>query len=283
MYQITLKKQELNKKDWVKHPVSRETEGQLIIKTPARLLREDGSIIATVLEASDFTESIVSQLKKTKFATSDRSRGLVSTSRIFGFRPRLEMRADFCAPCSVNRESAELNFRMSGLAQVAEQYYMDADLSLYERHRETVKQVLPEWRINQSIFTQAIINKNNLLKYHYDSGNFPGLDSVMFVFKDQCVGGDLHLPEYGVIVELPNRSVLVFDGQSVLHGVTPFHLTGNGYRYSIVFYALRKMKDCFSPAKELDRIRKKKMQRERIRHTMPEEHRNFLKSRYKKQ
>lgn len=90
MYQITLKKQELNKKEWVKHPVSRETVSLVIDNIPAQLLREDGSIIATVLEASDFTESIVPQLKKTKFATSDRSRGLVSTSRIFGFRSRLK-------------------------------------------------------------------------------------------------------------------------------------------------------------------------------------------------
>ena len=85
----------------------------------------------------------------------------------------------------------------------------------------------------------------------------------MAVFKHDVEGGYLCLPEYRVAVECKNNSLFIFDGQSILHGVTPIRrLTTEGYRYSIVYYTLQQMANCLPPEEELNRIRKNKTERE---------------------
>lgn len=74
------------------------------------------------------------------------------------------------------------------------------------------------------------------------------------------------MPEYGVGVSLPHNSVFMFDGQSVLHGVTPITKTSNqAVRYSIVYYSLQQIWNCLPLSEEVARIRNVKTQRERRR------------------
>lgn len=55
----------------------------------------------------------------------------------------------------------------------------------------------------------------------------------------------------------------MFDGQGLLHGVTPiFKKTARAVRYSIVYYSMRQMWNCLPITDELIRIRKKKAERE---------------------
>ena len=54
-----------------------------------------------------------------------------------------------------------------------------------------------------------------------------------------------------------------FCGYRWVHGVTPMKVVAeDGYRYSIVYYALRGMKDCFTYAVETARGKKKRTERE---------------------
>lgn len=123
-----------------------------------------------------------------------------------------------------------------------------------------------DYVIQDSAFTSGIINKNNPLKYHFDRGNFVDVWSNMLVFKHRIEGGFLSCPEFDIGFELKHNSLLMFDGQGILHGVTPIKRHGpESYRYSIVYYSMRQMWQCRPLGEEIDRIRKKKTERERKR------------------
>jgi hypothetical protein len=65
-------------------------------------------------------------------------------------------------------------------------------------------------------------------------------------------GGMLYLADYDVYLAVPHGSISIFDGQSVLHGVTPFTVTSHdAWRYTLVCYAKSGMKSC-APTPELE-------------------------------
>mgnify|MGYP003336309376 FL=1 len=120
-----------------------------------------------------------------------------------------------------------------------------------------------EWVIKGTPFTSGIVNKDNPLKYHFDSGNFKGVLSNMVAFKKNMNGGRLIIPAYNIKLEIEDGSLSVFDGQSILHGVSPFDKKNNdAYRYTIVYYSLEQMWKCETINDELIRIRAKKKERE---------------------
>src|SRR5260221_500728 len=121
-----------------------------------------------------------------------------------------------------------------------------------------------------SVFTSGIINQDNPLQYHYDAGNFEGTWSVMAVFKEQVSGGHLILPEFNVKLACQDSSIVVFDGQSELHGVSPIRkMAEEAYRFSVVFYALEALCKCGTPKEELRRaqIQRTKVEMKRAKLT----------------
>jgi hypothetical protein len=125
---------------------------------------------------------------------------------------------------------------------------------------------MDDWKIGGTPFTSGIINKNNPLKYHFDAGNIGQVYSNMIAFKNDCEGGHLALPEFDIGLEISNRSVVFFDGQDILHGVTPFRLLSrDAYRYTIVYYTLKQMWNCKPLDEEIARIRTRKTERETTR------------------
>ena len=58
-------------------------------------------------------------------------------------------------------------------------------------------------------------------------------------------GGHLFLPEYDVALAVPDSSLVMFSGQTIWHGVTPFFPTRHdAYRYTFVWYAKAGMREC---------------------------------------
>lgn len=268
---IQIKKQELDLKAWVKRGAS-ESDYTTLIDEPCMLV-EDGVIrvVYDHLEGID-TKPIVSALRRIKFQTGKRSRGLVSTSRVFGFKPRNEMRQDYCSSTSLAVESPKEHELVCDLSLILEEYYKKNDPEGYEKHKtQADEKVKGNWRMKgSSIFTSGIINKNNPLKYHFDTGNFSEVYSMMVVFKGGVEGGYLALPEYGIAFKLPHDSVFMFDGQGILHGVTPIKYTSpEGFRFSMVYYTLKRMWQCLEVNEELARIRQRKTDRERTRIAVP--------------
>jgi hypothetical protein len=85
----------------------------------------------------------------------------------------------------------------------------------------------------------------------------------MIVLRHESAGGTLAVPEFDVRFALPHNSLLMFDGQQLLHGVTPIILKEeDSVRFSIVFYSLKQMWNCLTVTDEVIRARKRRMERE---------------------
>ena len=293
---LKLKKRPVNLNEFVKR-TAMETDCETLITEPTILVDADDGQVKVIYDhlVGFDTNDIVNALKRIKYHEGARARGLVSRSRIFGYRPRLEMRGDFCSSTSMAKEFPTEHSLVAGLAQKLEEHYEKYQPEGYRRHKELAEgKVKKIYRINgKSIFTSGIINKNNPLKYHFDTGNFRDVYSCMIVFKRDVEGGHLSVPEYGVRFKLPNNSIFLFDGQSILHGVTPRNYTSHdAHRYSIVYYSLKRMWQCLEVDEELARVRMKKTVRERVRMNVPlteadrlkkEENIKSLKKRFGKQ
>ncbi len=295
MKTIVLKKKVLNKKDFVKRS-AKEPDTSTLISEPTILIDEDSKEVVGIYDFLDLDSKGITQiLKNLKYTKGARSRGLISTSRIFGYRPRNEMRQDFCSSTSLAKESPREHEIIAGLALKLEEHYKKYNSAGYEKHKLLVdEKVKDSWRISgKSLFTSGIINKNNPLKYHFDTGNFNGVFSMMVVFKGGVEGGYLSLPEYDLKFECADNSVFLFDGQSLLHEVTPIkYRTQSSYRFSIVYYTLKRIWECLEIKDEIQRIREKKTEKERVRMEVPLTERErqlkvdrkiLLKSRYGKQ
>jgi len=207
-------------------------------------------------------------LKGISYSTSARTRGLTTHSRTFGNAPRIPIRADYCHCAALAREDPHAHGLLTQWAGYASSYFEKAFPQEHTRQRDRlVGAVRPEWRLPGDTFTSGIINANNYLAYHLDTGNFPDSWSAMLVLREYTEGGELVVPEWGLTFECADRSMLLFDGSRWLHGVAPMRRLSEAksYRYSIVWYALKFMANCLSPEEELLRIRTKKTERERAR------------------
>ena len=206
-------------------------------------------------------------VKNTNYITGKRSRGLVSTSAIFGFRPRLAMRQDYCSATSMATDQKKQHHVISSFAKELVRYYKQYFPERYEFHTKLVEEkVMQDWTIGGSPFTSGIVNKNNQLKYHFDSGNFKGVLSNMVVFKKDVAGGYLIIPELDIALEVADNTLTIFNGQEILHGVSTIEYNNDhAYRYSVVYYSLEQMWKCEPINDEIARIRKVKTEREKNR------------------
>lgn len=231
----------------------------------------DGKNTLNYIEREELPEfnlqELVGVVRGIEYNETFRTAGMKTRSRIFGYMPRNVLRKDYCAPTKLVNEAPNKHGVIVGAADWLDQVYLSVSRETYERHREMSDlKVLPEYRLGRSVFTSGIINYNNPLRYHFDTGNYRGVWSAMITLKHQIIGGYLALPEYDVMLELKHGSVLLFDGQGILHGVTPFQtLSKDAFRYTLVFYSLLGMWKCQTITEELARIRNLKTQRERKR------------------
>lgn len=265
MKHITAQRTELNLDEYKMRSAMETDYTQLV--TESATIYENGAQQIVYLELDIDCSDIVAALQRIHYDKSYRTTGLLSTSRIFGYSPRITIRRDYCTATSLAKAQPSEHAIISGYAAKVAQYYASMNPDLYKTHQATTDEhVIGEYKIKDSPFTSGIINKNNPLKYHFDTGNFKDVWSCMLVFKRDVEGGYLSVPEYNLAFELKNNSLLMFDGQSLLHGVTPIHRTSpRAFRYSIVYYSLREMWNCLPISDELLRIRQKRTEREEKR------------------
>lgn len=235
--------------------------------TESTLVYEGDTLMIGYVELDLDCSEIVDTLQRIKYDKNFRSNGLPTTSRIFGFSPRLPLRKDYCTATSLAKEAPRDHAVITDYAAKVAQYYREMNPDLYAKHQaDTTEHVVGDYKVKDSPFTSGIINKNNPLKYHFDTGNFRDVWSCMLVFKRDITGGFLALPQYGLGFELKHNSLFMFDGQSLLHGVTPIKKNSpRSFRYSIVYYSLREMWNCLPITDELLRIQQKRIEREEKR------------------
>lgn len=265
MKEIEITPIDIDLKQYVKRSAL-ESDYETLIKDDCIVHTPDkGSILYKKLDW-DFGQ-MENALRGIKYQKTERTGGLKTTSRVFGYQPRIALRRDYCTATSLALQEKEKNETVCNYGKRIIPIYKDFFPHVFEKHEQEVEErILPEWKIEGSPFTSGIINENNPLKYHFDSGNFKRVCSCMLVFKTDIDGGYLAVPELNVGFELVNHSLLIFDGQSLLHGVTPIRkLTPRAKRYTVVYYSLEQMWKCEPLSEELARIRAVKTQRERKR------------------
>jgi hypothetical protein len=216
-------------------------------------------------------DQIFAALHRVKYARTARTMGLTTTSRVFGWKPRATIRSDFCTATSMAVEQPEEHALVVHGAKLVAKHYQQTDPLMYSRHQHVANEhVLPEYHLEDEVFTSGIINENNPLAYHFDAGNFRGVWSGMLAFREHTERGWLALPAYDLAVAIAHKSLFLFDGQGILHGVTPIKLlTPDAKRYSIVYYSLRGMWNCDPLGSELGRVKRKRTEREQRRAQMP--------------
>lgn len=190
--------------------------------------------------------------------------GRRNASRVFGWSPRRPVqRREACNSTSFAKEQPAEQAVLDRWAVKLLDQLRTLDPSVAESDEATMREVLPEWRMAGTTWTSGVVNQNSQLPYHRDGFNFPTW-SAMPVLRRGVAGGHLHLPEYDLTVACRDGWGVFFCGQQLVHGVTPMRqVKPDGYRYSIVYYALRGMKDCHTYAVETAHAQRKRTERER--------------------
>lgn len=189
--------------------------------------------------------------------------GRRNASRVFGWSPRRPVqRREACNSTSFAKEQPNEQAVLDRWAVKLLAMLRELDPAIPERDEETMREVLPDWRMAGTTWTSGVVNQNSQLPYHRDGFNFPTW-SAMPVLRRGVDGGHLHLPEYDLTVACRDGWGVFFCGQQLVHGVTPMRQVKPGaYRFSVVYYALRGMKDCHTYALETAHARRKRTERE---------------------
>ena len=226
-------------------------EGEL----PILSMKWEGLVIPTEKE-------LLRCFEKIKYSESTRVGGLKTRSACLGSKPRVAIKNDYCSKAeTASNYPLEHEIFLScsrTFAHLYKQHFPD----IFQNHLDCLnrkgKEIHKDYIIEGTPFTSGILNRDNALKYHRDGGNIKDTMSCMLVLKRDIVGGYLVLPEYDVAFELGNMTLFFFNGQKIIHGVTPFTKESKqAYRYSAVFYTMEKMWECLPIDKELRRIQEK--------------------------
>lgn len=179
-------------------------------------------------------------------SSQSRLSGILATSATFGYRPPVEIRKrDNCSRCDLDSKYPDLAACLYGAGRMAAHALAEHAPDAYARTFAGASAIPSAWKMPGVPWTSGIINGNNALPYHRDSGNVKGSWSAMLGMKRNCDGGWLHLAEWDVWLTIPDGSITLFDGQAVMHGVSPFRITHPaGYRFTAVWYARSRMARC---------------------------------------
>lgn len=215
----------------------------------------------------DMVPELRTAVRDVKYSSTGVTRqnlGIQNNSRTFGMSPRKPFQTrEACRPTSLSYEQPDVHKVLERTADKLSQLMRKIAPNVYDQDKQETSSVSDEWRISEdSLWTSGVINKTSTLPYHYDGNNFD-MWSAMPVIRRGTRGGALSMPEYNLVIECRDGWVLFFPGYRLLHGVTPIaHVTKDAYRYTVVYYCLRGMKDCFTYAVEQAEARKKRTARE---------------------
>jgi hypothetical protein len=261
MQYLNAKLKNLDVKEY-RHRSAKEEDCSQLIDTDTTVMIDGKPAIVYIADVSNEAKLLFDALTKIRYDSTTRTSGLVTSSRIFGYAPRNGIRNLPCRSTSLALDSPSENKILKRFAAVAAHHYNETNRELAEKHQKmTDDNVLENYKMDGSMFTSGIVNHNNPLKYHFDSGNYVGVWSAMFAFKRDVEGGYLACPEIDISFKCSNHSLIMFDGQSILHGVTPIRkLNKNAVRYTVVYYSLKSMWSCDTPTDEVERMRNKRLE-----------------------
>ena len=155
--------------------------------------------------------------------------------------PKPNMRRPYASKSSVHlKESARDFVKAMTLAGIeALNLLKKISPELFDIHKKSVEERVPEkWRF-ADLFTSSISNYNISAPIHQDRLNVKGAVNLIITKRRNSTGGNLFIPDYDLTVNSLNNSLLVYPAWRNMHGVTPIVPTHTGgYRNSLIWYAL---------------------------------------------
>lgn len=248
--------------------MAREDDVTTLVRGSTLIYDEDQQeVTVAYLQLDEPADEIVRMLRRIDYVQDARPSGMASKAKIVGYRGPSQLRGrQFCSAATLEQEDPEAHHVIMSYASKVARYYEQFHPSLYAEHQKQAERVLPEWKIEDSPFTSGIVNRDNQLAYHHDAGNFKDVWSNMLGFKHGVVGGYLNVPEYDLALEIADNSLTMFDGQGLLHGVTPFRrIKRDAYRFTVVYYALKALWQCKDPTDNVREAARKRIEREERR------------------
>jgi len=162
--------------------------------------------------------------------------GFTAPHRTFGWAPPQVLRQRYATTAAMADEpalAAALTALGAAVWPLVAQHLPEAAAA----HQVALQRAISRRWVIGDHWTSGIVNRTVALPYHRDRGNVTGCLSAMVCWRQGVAGGFLHLPDYGVSLAVPDRSLVVFSGATVTHGVTPLDTPeGAGHRYTAVWY-----------------------------------------------
>jgi hypothetical protein len=249
-----------------------ELEPKMPHAGPVLLHDDDGPVM--IYRPLPHIAELRQAILRTDMQTTYRSSGITNLSRTFGMAPRKPIQwREGCAPTSLARDEPDIMNVLTWYAGVLRDILHTTLPDIEAMGQHALAPVLPEWRLtDDSLWTSGVINKSSQLPYHRDRFNFDAW-SAMPVLRRGARGGYLAVPEYDMVVPCRDGWGLFWSGYRLVHGVTPIHAKEkDAYRFTVVYYALKGMKDCHTAAKELEYAQKKRTEREQASERPPQAH-----------
>lgn len=257
---IVAKKREGEPEDWLGKIATLDHVSR-VVEPPFDLVDDSGTLLAFARPSpvANLSARMKELLPHYKYGMGRRSSGMTSRSATFGFMPRDELRHPCCRSAVFHKVHPEATEVLQRAAIAYAEELRTVHPEQYELQKGQLAEVNDRWKMDGGLYTSGIINYNNTLVYHLDRGNYSDSWNAMLVVREDSVGGDLVIPEYDVAVKYADGDCIWLNAGAIVHGVTPIIPQRlGGYRISIVWYALRAMRLCGSPAEELARVREYK-------------------------
>ena len=201
------------------------------------------SIIDSEFRSKRVDKTMLSRSDVLKARKDGNDGGVLQYSTILGGVPKKpHMMRNYSNLSSVHRNEKSKNFikAMLMLSNKSSKIYGDILPEVAELQRSNIESgSKPELRFGDS-FTSTISNYNISAKLHMDRQNIPDSRNFIYTTRKDAEGGNLFLPDYGVVINSKHNSLLCYPAWTNMHGATPIKPTKlNGYRNTHVFYALR--------------------------------------------
>tara|TARA_R110002020_G_scaffold84941_1_gene209987 strand:+ start:2777 stop:3559 length:783 start_codon:yes stop_codon:yes gene_type:complete len=155
--------------------------------------------------------------------------------------PRAHMRRNYARTTTVHGVKTAQTFikAMLMLCKAGERIIKHHMPEQYEKQKTLIEKNVPKHLGLTDLFSSSISNYNIAASYHQDRGNLKGCVNVIYSVKKKVIGAHLHVPEYGLVIDNADNSLLVYPAYANMHGVTPITSTNlGGYRNSLVFYTI---------------------------------------------
>jgi hypothetical protein len=243
---------------------------------PDTLVRtRDGEVLLAYLQlwkpADPLARRLREALANVRVARTFRaSSGSWQNSAYFGAQPRQGGTThDYCRAGELDKQSPAATAVLYQVAAELERRYWQLAPATYAHHAAQAERIRAAWRpAGLRVFTGGVVNRDNPITWHRDRGNFAHTWSAMPVVRAGMAGGALAVPELGLVLPCDDGTAVFFDGQSLIHGVTPMRRTARGgHRHSVVFYAVQRLWQCLEPGDEIGRMQASRTEREYRRAT----------------